>query len=513
MSGRSFRAYLSWPPGLDTVWLLSPAFMLAMVAWLRPIRPFDYFWALVHGRATVQLGGIVRENIFLYTLPAETPFFNQAWLAQLLLFAGHELGGHTLNLVFLGLLLVGALVIVMDAALRAGALPIHVALVAIASLPFIGLGSGVRTQMFAYPCFALVVRHLLLDGPRVSRRDLGVLFGAVAIWANVHGSFVLGPALIALRGVVRTMQRPSADRSRAAIARSASIELGLVVAATAVNPRGLAVYSYVHGIGDAMRVARGTDVAEWLPLSFLDPFAWVLLGAIGMTIVLTVMRRERATLAVLGAFLALSLASFVTQRFLTWAAFTAVLGLPPLLRPSSAPATDPRRGVVWLNVSLLLVLATAALGSLPGGPLFAHFAPCAHLPYANGRALSNEVPLRTLERLARDGYPGRIFHHQTIGAALEWALAADRPKAVAFVDQRFDLTPRTLWRDYFTIALARPDFRQLLDRYQIGTLLLHERENQPLVDAVTNDAAWRLVSRELSYRLYQRTVSPRRNDG
>jgi hypothetical protein len=511
MSGRTFRAHLSWPPGLDAVWLLSPPCTIASVAWLRPIRPFDYFWALVQGRATMQLGGIARENLFLHTLPPEAPFFNQAWLGQLILFAGQALAGHTLNLVLLGFLLVAALVVSMNAALRTGALPIHVALVALLSLPLIGLGSGVRTQMFAYPCFALVFRHLLLAGPRASWRDLGVVLLAVAVWANVHGSFVLAPALIAIRGVLRTAQRPPAGWSRPAIAGNAVLEFALVFAATAVNPRGPALYTYVSGIADAVQVARGTNVTEWQPLSFLDPLAWVLLGAIGVSVVLAAARRERVERAALSAFLALSLASFVSQRFLTWAAFAALAALPPLLRPKSFTPPAARRGSAWLNASLVVGLAAVTLASLPGGPVFDVFARSTHLPYANARSLSTEVPLRTMERLAREGYPGRIFHHQAIGGALEWVLAERRPTPVSFVDQRFELTPANLWHDYFVIALARPGFRQLLDRYEIGTLLIDERENRPLVEAMTRDTAWRLVSREFSYRLYQRGLPP--NDG
>jgi hypothetical protein len=512
-SGTSFRDHLSWPPTLDTVWLLSPAFIVATVAWLRPIRPFDYFWALVQGRATIQLGGIAREDLFLHTLPPETPFFNQNWLAELVLFAGQALAGHTLNLLLLGLLLAASVAISMNAALRLGALPLHVALVALASLPLIGLGSGVRTQMFAYPCFALVFRHLLLGGARASRQDLGILFVTVAVWANVHGSFVLAPAFIAIRGVHRTLQRLPGGRSRAEIARNAVLELALVLLATLVNPRGPALYPYVVGIADAVKVARGTNVMEWQPLSFLDPLAWVLLVAIAMAVVLGATRRDRVEGPALLAFLSLAIASFVSQRFLAWAAFAAIMVLPPLLRVRPFANAEPRRGNAWVNLSLLIGLAGTALGSLPGGPLFARVTRDTHLPYESGLALSNETPLRTLERLAREGFPGRIFHHQAIGGALEWALTAGGPKRVAFVDQRMDVTPASLWRDYFAIGLARPGFRKLLDRYEIGTLLIDERENRPLVDAVSRDTAWRLVSREFSYRLYQRQMPSRPSDG
>jgi hypothetical protein len=512
MSGRSFRAHLSFRPSLDAVWLLSPALTLMAVAWLRPIRPFDYFWALAQGRATLQLGGIPRENLFLYTLPLDAPFFNQAWLGQLALYAGQALGGHPLNLALLGLSLFAALVISMDTALRIGARPLDVALVAFASLPFIGLGSGVRTQMFAYPCFALVFRHLVLGGERASRRDLGVLFVAVAIWSNVHGSFVLAPALVAVRGALSTLSNLKGGWTRLGLARNAALELGLVLAATAVNPRGPTLYAYVLGIGDAMRVGRGTDVAEWQPLSFSDPFAWLLLAGVGTSIALAVKRHDRVGLTALGAFLVLSVASFVSQRFLPWTAFAAVVTVPLLLRSRSVPAVDSHRGLAWLNLMLLGVLVTATVGSLPGAPLFTHFAPNAQ-PYPKTRALSREVPLRTLEHLARQGYPNRIFHHQAIGGALEWMLASDRPKPVAFVDQRFELTPAWLWRDYFTIALARPGYRELLERHHVGTLLIEERDNAPLVDAVARDTEWRLVSREFSYRLYERVPSRRPSDG
>jgi hypothetical protein len=267
------------------------------------------------------------------------------------------------------------------------------------------------------------------------------------------------------------------------------------------------------GIGGAMRVARGTDVAEWQPLSFLDPLAWFLLVAMAGGVALAVIRRERVAPAALGAFLALSVGSFVSQRFVTWAAFAAVATLPVLLRSRMAPAVDERRGIAWLNVGLVGVLAAVALGSLPGGPISARFAQDAHLPYPGSRALSDELPLHTVERLAREGYPGRIFHHQAIGGALEWTLARDRPKPVAFVDQRFELTPASLWRDYFIIARARSGFRELLDRYEVGTLLIDARDDAPLVDAVAHDAEWRLVAREFSYRLYERAAMPRPDDG
>ena len=149
MSGRGLRDHLSWPLSLEAVWLASPLFLVAVVALLSPVLPHDYFWALVQGRACVQLGAIPTENAFLFTLPAETPFFDQPWLAQLAMFGAHTLGGHSLNVVVLALCLCLGLALAMDTALRLGADARAVALIALFSVPVLAIGAGVRTQMFA----------------------------------------------------------------------------------------------------------------------------------------------------------------------------------------------------------------------------------------------------------------------------------------------------------------------------------------------------------------------------
>jgi hypothetical protein len=504
MRGRSLRDHLSWPIGLDGVWLLAPGFALSAVVLLSPIRPFDYFWALVQGRTTWELGRVARENLFLYTLPEAEPFFNQAWLAQLLLFGGFRWGGHTFNLILLALVLAAALGCCMDGALRRGARPIHVALAALVSLPLLGLGSGVRSQMFAYPCFALLLRGLLLETPRLARVPLAGMLAASAFWANTHGSFVLAPAMFAARAAFGTWVQPPG--ARGAAAREHGIELALVLAATCLNPRGPAVYGYALGLPLSMNVGNQSDVGEWQPLSPLEPLGLVLGVALIAAVVLAASRPgpRRATGAALIVFFACALLSFVSQRFLAWAALTVVLVLPVLSRPQADLPGGNRRGVTWLNTALVAIFALITIGSVPGAPLFERSARSTHLPYAGARALGKETPLRLAEHLARVRPSGRIFHDQAVGGLLEWVLAADAPRAVAFVDQRFELVPAEIWARYFTIASARPGWQQLLADYGIDTLLIDERRQRPLVDAIARAGGWRLVAQEFSYRLYVR---------
>jgi hypothetical protein len=504
MRGRSLRDHLSWPIGLDGVWLLAPGFALSAVVLLSPIRPFDYFWALVQGRTTWELGRVARENLFLYTLPEAEPFFNQAWLAQLLLFGGFRWGGHTFNLILLALVLAAALVCCMDAALRRGARPIHVAVAALVSLPLLGLGSGVRSQMFAYPCFALLLRGLLLEAPRLARAPLAGMLAASAFWANTHGSFVLAPAMFAARAAVGTWAQPPG--ARWAAAREHAVELALVLAATCLNPRGPAVYAYALGLPLSMNAGNQSDVGEWQPLSPLEPLGLVLGVALVAGVVLVVTRPapRRASGPALLVFFACALLAFVSQRFLAWAALALVLVLPVLSRAEGEAPAGKRRGVTWLNTALIACFALITIGSVPGAPLFERSAARTHLPYAGARALGRETPLRLAEHLQRAGPSGRIFHDQALGGLLEWALAADGARPVAFVDQRFELVPPEIWARYFTIASARPGWQQLLLHYGIGTLLIDERRQRPLIEAIRRAGGWRLVAEEFSYRLYVR---------
>lgn len=504
MRGRSLRDHLSWPLGLDGVWLLAPVFTLSAVALLSPIRPFDYFWALVQGRTTWELGHVARENLFVYTIPEAESFFNQAWLAQLLLFAGFRGGGHTCNLVLLALLLGASLACCMDGALRRGARPVHVALAAFVSLPLLGLGSGVRSQMFAYPCFALLLRYLLLETPRLARAALTAVLAASAFWSNTHGSFVLAPALFAARAAFGTWTAPTGTRVTAA--REYAVELALVLAATCLNPRGPGVYAYALHLPGAMNWGNQSDVAEWQPIAPLEPIGLVLGVALITAVVLAVSRRKGVPLAALLVFSGCALLSFVSQRFLAWAAFGLVSVLPVLSRPEGDAPSGDRRGNAWLNGALAASLVLFTLGSIPGAPLFERIAVHTHLPYAKARALGQETPLRLVEHLARVGSAGRIFHDQALGGLLEWVLAADRPRAVAFVDQRFELVPPEIWAEYFAIGSAQPGWPQRLARYGIGTLLLDEQRQRPLLDAIGRDRAWRFVAREHSYVLYVRSA-------
>src|SRR4051794_39346844 len=77
---------------LDHVWLASAIMLIALRPLLTPIPPNDFWWHLATGRLIVSQGAIPTVDSFSYTRLGE-PFFNQGWLAQLLMYGLYQLGG------------------------------------------------------------------------------------------------------------------------------------------------------------------------------------------------------------------------------------------------------------------------------------------------------------------------------------------------------------------------------------------------------------------------------------
>jgi hypothetical protein len=487
------------PHGIDAVWLASPLLVAALLALLSPVRPFDYFWSLVHGRALVELGHVPDSNLFLFTLPSNAPFFDQPWLGQLLMYASYASLGHAANVVVFAACLVAALAIVLDAALRLGARPVPAALSALGACIFIGLGSGVRTQMFAYPCFAVVFTRLALAKSVLPARTLGALIVSTALWANLHGSFVLAPVLVGLHLLA---QLRGDDAGRWMRLKNGALAVVLVLLAACANPQGSRIFMYALHLGGAMQVAGQSDVAEWQPLAWSSPqgvlFALAVLGG-----ALLLLRRWRTLpLGALLGWIVFALLSLKSQRFLCWWALISVVTLSPAF-PIEARAARPQRA----NSVLLILFAAITLCSVPGLPLFNALTRATHLPYAGARVFGPETPVRLLEALARARYRGHLFHAQAVGGYVEWMLGRPEQRAVAFVDQRFELTPPELWRDYFALSEASGDWPALLSTYEIDALLIDVDTQPKLARAVAElPQQYRLLGSEFSYRLYRRVT-------
>ena len=131
---------------------------------------------------------------------------DQQWLAQVVFYAAHALAGMR-AVILLGIALVLLALALATATARTGGASsrstFFVGLLAVLAGPW---GWTIRAQTAALPLFAGVL-WLLVDASRrgIRRRTLLVL-PLLVVWANLHGSVVLGAGLTVLLGVTELVR-------------------------------------------------------------------------------------------------------------------------------------------------------------------------------------------------------------------------------------------------------------------------------------------------------------------
>ena len=80
----------------DLLWLSLALLILLPIAYFLSITPHDYWFYVRLGKDILESGAIPRVDTFSYTYPGR-PIFYQPWLAAVLFWWAHSLGGATLT--------------------------------------------------------------------------------------------------------------------------------------------------------------------------------------------------------------------------------------------------------------------------------------------------------------------------------------------------------------------------------------------------------------------------------
>lgn len=158
----------------------------------------DLWVGLVSGREVWQHG--VPSTEHLTSLAAGHHWVDQQWLAQLLMYAAERLGGVGMTVAVCCAAVVACFALCAAVAHRRGASP--TLLLLFFCLAFLAGPWGVqaRTQALALPLFGLVV-WLLSRDTEGKRKATLVVLPTLCLWANLHGSVLLGVAIVVVYGV------------------------------------------------------------------------------------------------------------------------------------------------------------------------------------------------------------------------------------------------------------------------------------------------------------------------
>lgn len=221
----------------------------------------DTFWQIEVGRRILDSGALPRTDVFSFTMQGQ-PWISTQWLAQVCFALVFSLAGWA------GPVALTAASIALAFALVARVLERHLDGIAVLILLMAAFALAsphflVRPHALAMPVMVAWVAALIAAADRGEAPKLWWL-PLMTLWANLHGSFVLGIALVAPIALDAVLNAQPPARTRLLLRW---ILFGvLVVAASCLTPYGwnsLLAARNILNLGDALSM-----IIEWRPVDF-----------------------------------------------------------------------------------------------------------------------------------------------------------------------------------------------------------------------------------------------------
>jgi putative flippase GtrA len=372
----------------------------------------DSWLTFVSGREIAEGGLPSTERLTVFGQGEQ--WVDQQWLAHLAFYGLAE--GFGLKAALLGhvVLLSGAFALALTAARKLGASGMSVFWVGLASIFLAPWMWQLRTQSFAYVLMVGVLWLLVRDARAPSRAVLLTL-PLLVVWANLHGSVVLGAGLVVLRGLTY-------GRDRRALPLIALPPLCVLA-----SPYALSLVGYYERMLVSPEFAR--ILGEWQPPKFTQAVPFFVLG--GVAVWLLARAGNRVTLFEKLALLATIVGGLLAIRNITWFGLAWIVIAPGALeaarrarRPARSPGR-PIRALAWVAAAAVPVTFVVLLAT----------------PTKTYESRWSEPALAAVDEIAASDPEVRVFASERYADWLLWR----RPELagrVAF-DVRFELYDKT----------------------------------------------------------------------
>jgi hypothetical protein len=288
-----------------------------------------------------------------YSFTQDRLWLNHEWLSETLMGAAYRLAGVP-GLIWLKAALVLSVFTMVWRSLSGAALWVRIAAMVWLAVGAAHMTSTVRPQLWSFVGVAVVCRALAADSKLV------VLLPAVfAIWANMHGGWFVGVALVGAWGVTNAALKPER------CVRYLSLPV-LCALATLATPYGFDLWRFIW---DTVYLER--TILEWRPITeAVGPqewLPWALTVVLAATFGLERRTADRQRVAIIFILLILAIASFRVMRVISlFIAATLVLLGPALARrwPRTDARARPRLTGPVLAAALIPAIAGVAAAFL-----------------------------------------------------------------------------------------------------------------------------------------------------
>lgn len=423
----------------------------------------DVYWHRVLGGAWLSTRSLGLEDDPISFVAAED-WFPTAWLVEVMYAGVVEAAGWG-GIAALRLVLAAAFFLLLGRYVYSAFSPHVAALVlGVSGLPVAWVLQD-RPQTFSLVLVALVLPHVAraLSDDQLPRWWLVVLM--TWFWANLHGLWVIVPALLMLLALIRAIERRDTWWKAAGLA----VVSAAAAALTPVGPKLL-----VSGVG----VGRAAgEIAEWGPTTLAGPHVWGLVLAVGALLVLGLAGYRAPARHVLFVL--------AVSAYGMWASRNAAFaGL--LLTPALGAALE------WLlprHLSSLHVPKWAVLGATPA------LAVAAVGSFAVNAGVPDELPRSLASRLAAEKADVRVVAEYNVAGYLR-EFGGDGVRVS--IDGRSDRYGADVILRHRDMLDGLRGWRARLDRLDPDFVVVHRRS--PVREMLTADN-WDLIEIDSLYAL------------
>ncbi|MCU0488701.1 MAG: hypothetical protein MUE67_07095 [Anaerolineales bacterium] len=470
-------------PGLWRTSLVVLLVSLTLLTFSGTIANIDLWSHLKIGLDNLSSLSIARSDPYSY-LTEGRGWINHEWLAQILFALAWKAGqvaGLVLLKLLLGLLTLGIIFHnfrLQHVDLLAGGLVLFVGSILLAS-DF----STIYPQIFTLPMLALLV-FLLLRAEEGNPKLLWVAPPAFLLWANLHGGFLVGLALL-VGWVVMHLVIQSFDWRKIVFPAAASL------LATLVTPYGLSLYQYLLRSSSEAR----PEIWVWASLNLISPFGILYLFLLTISIVALIYSRRHRSPVMILLLCVTALMPFLAKRHLSLFAIVALLVAGEHIAHLLMRTGWMRRQVLgvprWVSFLTFAAAAGLFLLAIPNlGNIIVSQSP----PY----------PVQAVQIIKNSQVQGNIATEYNWGGYIIWHLG---PGVKVSVDGRRETVYSTEVYEQnlgFLLGLGRWD--QLLDDEPTDMVLVND--HTPIYNLMKLKSGWTLIYSDTAGDFYVRQGSP-----
>ncbi|HEY0101491.1 MAG TPA: hypothetical protein VGB76_21375 [Pyrinomonadaceae bacterium] len=451
----------------------------------------DFWWHLRTGQLIFETRAIPHTDIFSFTAQGRE-WVTHEWLAEVLIYAIYKLAGWGGLVVSFSLLMTAALWIAYR---RAAELAPHpyvagaaVLLGALATAPM----WGVRPQMISFLFTSIYVAVLGDYARRGQTKGLWRLVPLMLVWANMHGGYALGLALIGLTGAGLLLDEWMGERSERPLSVRLRPLLFLFAACALVvplNPNGLRLFSYPFETLNSH--AMHAYIEEWFTPNFhlliSQPFALLVFATFAALALSPKKVRP-------GELFLLCVAAYAALRAWRNIPLFALVAVP-LLAEHAWQLLESRARWRWLNepekreagakAGVQLALNVLLLICVPFGLCVANVS---KVVARQGSSEAEKYPAAAVEFLRAHPESGAIYNDYGWGGYLIWKLY---PQREVYIDGRADVYGDAFMEEALETMAGERNWRAPLERYGVRTVFI--QPNTPLASLLRQDETWHSV--------------------